>query len=128
MKTLFLSLALAFVSVLSFGQAKLDAPVKFDLSEHSFGKIPQGTPVNYDFYFTNNSKVPVVIQDVITSCGCTTPVKPEKPIMPGKKDKITVGYNAAAMGPFEKTIYIKLEGQDAPVEIKITGEVVEKTL
>ena len=58
------------------------------------------------------------------SCGCTTPVKPEQPILPGKKDKIQAGYNAASMGTFEKTIFITFDGASAPKELKIKGEVV----
>jgi hypothetical protein len=44
--------------------------------------------------------------------------------MAGKSEKIKAGFNAAASGPFDKTIYVKVKGYDAPVEIKITGEVV----
>ena len=32
-------------------------------------------------------------------------------------------YNAAAAGPFNKAITVKLAGIDAPLEIRITGEV-----
>ena len=34
-----------------------------------------------------------------------------------------VGPKAAAAGPFNKTIYVKVAGVDAPMEIRITGEV-----
>jgi len=48
------------------------------------GKIKQGVPVTYDFAFKNVSKQPVVIESATASCGCTTPVKPEKPFPAGK--------------------------------------------
>jgi hypothetical protein len=44
--------------------------------------------------------------------------------MAGKSEKIKAGFNAAAPGPFEKAIFVKLKDINYPVEIKITGEVV----
>ena len=97
--------------------------VSFKETVHDFGKIKQGVPVTFDFAFTNISKQPVVIESATASCGCTTPVKPEKPIPKGKSDVIKAGFNAAAPSPFEKTIYVKVAGAAQPLEIKIKGEV-----
>jgi len=43
--------------------------------------------------------------------------------MPGDANKITAGFNAAAPGPFTKTITIKLAGIDETKLITIKGEV-----
>lgn len=102
---------------------KTDNFVKFKELVHDFGKIKQGVPVTYNFAFANISNKPVVIESATASCGCTTPVKPEAPIAKGKEDKITAGFNAAAAGVFNKTIYVKVAGADQPMELKITGEV-----
>lgn len=102
---------------------KSDNFVKFKELVHDFGKIKQGVPVTYNFVFANVSDKPVVIESATASCGCTTPVKPEAPIAKGKENKITAGFNAAAAGVFNKTIYIKVAGADQPMELKITGEV-----
>src|SRR5690348_13489674 len=102
---------------------KADEFVKFKETTHDFGKIKQGVPVTFAFVFSNISDKPVVIESANASCGCTTPVKPEAPIAKGKEDKITAGFNAAAAGPFNKTIYVKVAGVDQPLELKITGEV-----
>ncbi|WP_205514496.1 DUF1573 domain-containing protein [Longitalea arenae] len=102
---------------------KADNFVKFKELVHNFGKIKQGVPVTYNFTFSNISDKPVVIESASASCGCTTPVKPEAPVGKGKEDKITAGFNAAAAGPFNKTIYVKVAGVDQPLELKITGEV-----
>lgn len=97
--------------------------IKFENDAHSFGKIPQGKPVTHDFTFTNISKEPIVIEKAQASCGCTTPKWPQEPIMPGKTGTINVGYNAAAVSPFEKTITIKIAGIDDMALLKISGEV-----
>jgi hypothetical protein len=122
-KLLFILVAGLFVTTAQ-AQKKADEAVKFDQEVHDFGKIKQGVPVTYDFVFRNVTSAPITITNATASCGCTTPVKPEAPIMPGKADKIKAGYNAANPGPFEKTIYITVEGYDQPKEIKIKGEVV----
>ncbi len=102
---------------------KADNFIKFKDVVHDFGKIKQGVPVTYAFAFANITDKPVVIESATASCGCTTPVKPEAPVAKGKDDKITAGFNAAAAGPFNKTIYVKVAGVDQPMELKITGEV-----
>ncbi|MBS1564302.1 MAG: DUF1573 domain-containing protein [Bacteroidetes bacterium] len=129
MKKLFLSLAAVVVSAAVFAQqpatpvTKPTDLVQFTETVHDFGKIKQGVPVTYDFAFKNISKQPVVIESATASCGCTTPVKPEKPIAKGKSDVIKAGFNAAAPSPFEKTIFVKIAGAQQPLELKIKGEV-----
>jgi hypothetical protein len=83
----------------------------------------QGTPVTYDFILSNIGQSPVVFESATASCGCTTPVKPEKPVMPGSSDKLTAGFNAASAGPFTKPITIKIAGVDEVKTIVIKGEV-----
>jgi hypothetical protein len=104
-------------------QKKAEDVVKFKELTHDFGKIKQGAPVTYDFSFTNISDAPVIIESATPSCGCTTPVKPEGAIAKGKDDKITAGFNAASVGPFNKSITVKVAGVDLPVQLKIVGEV-----
>jgi|SRR5580704_518562 hypothetical protein len=119
---LFLS---AFILSLSLSaQVKTASEVvKFNEMVYDFGKIKQNVPVNHDFVFTNVSTNPIVIESAIASCGCTTPVKPEGAVPKGKENKINAGFNAANPGPFNKTITVKVAGIDAPVQLRITGEV-----
>lgn len=124
MKKLFLFASVLLVSVGVFAQGKkAEDVIKFKELSYDFGKIKQGSPVTHDFGFTNISASPVIIESAVPSCGCTTPVKPEGAIAKGKDDVIKAGFNAAAAGPFNKTITIKVAGVDMPVQLKITGEV-----
>ena len=126
MKKLFLlaSAALLTIGVFAQDQAKkAEDVVKFKELTYDFGKIKQGSPVTHNFVFTNISDSPVIIESAVPSCGCTTPVKPEGAIPQGKDDKIQAGFNAANVGPFNKSITIKVAGVDLPVQLKITGEV-----
>lgn len=97
--------------------------VHFKEMKHDFGKIKQSVPVTYDFVFSNVGDKPVVIETAVPSCGCTTPKWPQAPVAKGKDDKITAGFNAQTVGPFNKTITVKLAGVDTPLTLIITGEV-----
>jgi hypothetical protein len=124
MKKVLFFAAATVLSISVFAQAKkAEDVVKFKEITYDFGKIKQGAPVTHDFPFSNISDAPVVIESATPSCGCTTPIKPEGAIAKGKADKITAGFNAAAAGPFNKTITIKVAGVDMPMQLKITGEV-----
>lgn len=122
-KLLFLAAAFVF-GVAAMAQTKVDEVAKFNEEKHDFGKIKQGTPVTFYFEITNNSAKPLVIENASASCGCTTPEYSKEPITPGSTSKIKVQYNAAAMGHFDKDVYIKLAGIAEQKNLKITGEVV----
>lgn len=127
MKRIVLAVSALIISATMFAQTaagpKAADVVKFKETTHDFGKIKQNVPVTYDFVFSNASAKPIVIESAIASCGCTTPVKPEAPVAKGKQDKITAGFNAATLGVFTKSITVKVAGINTPMEIKITGEV-----
>ena len=95
--------------------------IKFNKTTHDFGTIPQGIPVTYTFTFVNNNSVPITIDQASASCGCTTPKKPDGAIAPGATGTIEVGFNAAAVGVFDKTI--TLNTSMGVIYLKITGVV-----
>lgn len=126
MKKVFALAIAGFVAMSAMAQQKkVSELIKFNDEAHSFGKIKQGNPVTYDFTFTNISKEPVVIERAQASCGCTTPKWPQEAIMPGKTGVINVGYNAASVAPFEKSISVKVAGVEDMMNLKISGEVLE---
>lgn len=66
--------------------------VEFDRLVHDFGTVASETNNSTTFKVTNTGKKPLIIDEVKASCGCTTPKKPEKPILPGESDVITVNF------------------------------------
>jgi len=127
MKKLLVSLFALAIVVTGFAQETKDTKatdlVSFATVKHDFGKIKQGVPVTYDFVFKNISKDPVVISSATASCGCTTPTWPQKPVPAKKSDKIKAGFNAANLGSFTKTIHVNINGANQPLDLTITGEV-----
>ena len=88
--------------------------------EFDFGKIPQGKPVYHFFEIVNKGSEALKIENVQSSCGCTTPEWSKEPIVKGGTSKIKVGYNSAAEGGFEKFITIQYNGNQTK-QIKIKG-------
>jgi hypothetical protein len=122
----FLFIAAAIITgFTAMAQQSASALIKPDVTKYDFGKLKQGVPAVIYFTVTNKSDKPVVIENATAGCGCTTPEYIKEPIAPGATSKIKVGYNAAAMGRFEKEVSLKLAGVQEPLVIKITGEVVD---
>lgn len=90
--------------------------------EFDFGTIPQGKPVYHSFQILNKGTSPLKLDNVQATCGCTTPEWNKEAIAAGASDKIKVGYNAAAEGPFEKFITVTYNG-NVTKQIKIKGNV-----
>lgn len=77
----------------------------FEKMEHDFGTIVQGTPQETTFTFTNTGKVPLLITDAKTSCGCTIPEYPkDTPIEPGQSGELLVKYNGNGKNQVTKSI------------------------
>jgi hypothetical protein len=103
--------------------AAIDTSLFLPENIFDFGKIPQGKPVTHQFVVSNHGKTALKIENVQASCGCTTPEwEKDKVLSPGESTQIKVGYNAAAEGPFNKTITITYE-QGQMKQMNIKGEV-----
>ena len=126
MKLLFI----LFASILFAGPAipQEDEQVTFDKTVHDFGdfKIDDG-PRSHTFIMTNSSDKPVVIQTVISSCGCTVPEWTKEPILPGGKGSVTVTYsNDQGPYPFDKMLSVYVTGSSKPYVLRIRGVVHQK--
>ncbi len=122
MKKLF-SLFVAFFVLIAVSYAQ-KGNMKFAKETHDFGKIEQGKPVTYVFEFKNTGTSPVVINDAQASCGCTKPSWTREAIMPGKTGTLSATYNAAAMGPFNKSITVMSNAEAGQTIVYLKGEVV----
>jgi len=126
MKKLLLATLLTIVSVGLFAQGA--GKMKFKEDSHNFETIKEEAgSVSYKFVFKNTGEAPIVISDVKTSCGCTTPNWSKAPVLPGKEGFIEATYNPAHRpGPFNKTITVTSNAKDSRVVLHIMGEVAAK--
>jgi hypothetical protein len=103
------------------GQSK----IAFDKLQHDFGKVNEGDgAASYDFTFKNTGTAPLLIQDVRTTCGCTTPEWTKQPIRPGATGFIKVSYDVKGRpGAIDKTITVYSNAGSKPTVLRIIGEV-----
>jgi hypothetical protein len=131
MKRLFLIISLLIFGIVVKSQI---ATTKMQLSatEHDFGTFKEEAGrQTFDFIVTNTGTEPLVIQNVVASCGCTTPEWTKQPIPAGAKGKVTAIYDPANRpGPFNKTLSVYTNTKPEVVVLAIKGEVTphEKTV
>lgn len=73
------------------------------------------------FALKNTGDNLLVIQDVTTSCGCTTVAYSREPVQPGGEATLKVAYKAEHPGYFKKTITVHCNAEPSPVKLTITG-------
>ena len=98
MKCIFLTFFL-FASSQLLAQSE-DTPagpvLSWQTASFDFGDIVQGEKVEHTFYFSNTGTEPLIITNIATQCGCTTPKGwPRDPILPGGKGEVTLSFNSA---------------------------------
>lgn len=108
-------------------QAQKTAKMEFKAETIDYGEIKKGSNGVRVFEFTNTGDAPLVIEDVKSSCGCTVPTKPEKPILPGETGKIEVKYDTNRPGPIRKTVTVYSNAEEPVKALKIKGTVLEET-
>lgn len=97
--------------------------IQFAKTTHDFGIVETGSDASYYFVFVNTGKVPLVISNVRSSCGCTVPRWPRMPIPGGGTDSIRVAYNTKIKGAFNKAITVHSNAPESVVELRIKGSV-----
>ena len=71
------------ISGISFASAQSE--IRFDKLTVNFGTFSEANPVKKTtFTFTNVGNQPLVINQVVASCGCTVPKYDKRPIAPGQ--------------------------------------------
>lgn len=124
MKKILTVMVAAFVCLAAFAQGHASYKEK----EHDFGYIKEAKgAVSHTFQLKNTGDKPLVILLVVTSCGCTRPEFPTKPIKPGKTAKIKVTFNPAGRsGAFMKPVKVKTSGDEGRTTLTIRGTIIPR--
>lgn len=109
-------------------EEKVEGPqITFVESTHDFGDIEQGTKVNHVFEFENSGTEPLVLSNVLTTCGCTATSWPREPIAPGEGGEIAVSFNSAGkMGKQNKVVTVVSNAVNSQERVKIITNVLPK--
>lgn len=63
-------------------------------SAKNLGKVKEGEKIEIAFRFKNTGSEPLVVNNVVVSCGCTVAGKPEQPVMPGEEGVIKATFDS----------------------------------
>ena len=122
MKKFILISSLFFLPLLAFSQEK-QAEVKFDVTTIDYGEVEFESDGKRIFKFKNIGTAPLVFTRISSSCGCTIPKNPEKPIEPGGVGEIEVEYDTKREGLFMKAISVVSNSKNPSTILRIKGEV-----
>ena len=100
--------------------------IYFAETTYDYGQIEVDSDGLYKIEFKNLGEHALIINRVRSSCGCTVPSWPRKPIEPDATGIIEVKYNTALAGPFMKSVYVYSSAENSPVKLTIKGKVIPK--
>lgn len=107
-------------------EATSGTTMSFDKLTQDFGTITEDTEHKASYIVTNTGENPLIIEKVDVSCGCTTAKKPDKPILPGKSDKIEIIFHpkVGQLNEQKKTITVTANTDPKIVVLNIEAFVV----
>ncbi|KQS33570.1 DUF1573 domain-containing protein [Dyadobacter sp. Leaf189] len=93
-----------------------------DSASYDFGTIQEGAIVEHEFKFKNEGEYPLILNNISSSCGCTTPEWPKEPIGPNQTSSIKVRFDSKnKSGPQVKTITVYANTEPAYSELRLKG-------
>ena len=122
MKRFFIIIWVILYSVPIHSQEKF-AEITFKETIIDYGIIENGVDGKKTFEFKNTGDSPLIFSRIFSSCGCTIPKKPEKPIEPGESGIIEVEYDTKRTGLFQKAITVNSNAKTPNIILRIKGEV-----
>ena len=126
MKRLLLIICLLSFVIPINSQEKI-AEISFNETIIDYGTIENGVDGKRTFEFKNIGNAPLVFSRIFSSCGCTIPKKPEKPIQPGESGIIEVEYDTKRTGLFQKAITVNSNAKTPNIILRIKGEVLPES-
>ena len=119
-------MCIVFYSNTVLSQEKL-AEISFKETIIDYGIIENGEDGKRTFEFKNTGNSPLIFTRIMSSCGCTIPKKPEKPVQPGESGIIEVEYDTKRTGLFQKAITVNSNAKTSNIILRIKGEVLPET-
>lgn len=99
-----------------------DFPViAFDKTEHDFGTIADGTPVETIFKYTNTGNSMLVVSNIKSTCGCTVPSNWTKEVAPGETGEFAVKFNGKGNGQTSKSVTVTTNTEKGQEVVKISA-------
>ena len=121
-----ISMLFAFIVSFYLNAQENIAQVEFETKLIDYGDIEFDSDGKRVFKFKNVGNAPLIFNRISSSCGCTVPKRPEKPIQPGESGEIEVEYDTKRVGIFMKAVTIYSNAKTPNIILRIKGKVLEE--
>jgi len=100
------------------------AQMEFENSVFNFGDLFQKEKAVHIFVFKSVGNAPLIIDNVLTTCGCTAPEWPKVPIQSGEKGEIKIVFDSSSkIGRQNKVITIRSNAKSGDYRLRISAMV-----
>ena len=121
-KDLYLRIIRGDVPTASNRAATSMTTVSFDTTLVDLGHFPWQEPQSFTFTLKNTGDRPLVIRDVVSSCGCVEVEYPEEPVRAGHERELRVRYRAKSRGPVSQSMLVYSNAEKSPVRLYVRGK------
>jgi hypothetical protein len=112
------------VAVPGFAQDTEGPGFEFSENIYDFGDVKQGEKVKHVFTYKNTGNQPLIISNIVTTCGCTAPSWTKEPVRPGDKGEIKIEFNTSGkVGKQNKIITIFSNAKENKQRITIKANI-----
>lgn len=92
------------------------------------GQVIFRHPVTAEFQMKNEGNKPLVIKNIVKSCGCTSVEYPKHSIAAGESFVVKAVYDAKQMGVFNKQVLLYSNASEEPFMVSMRGRVVSSVV
>ncbi|MGB4654130.1 MAG: DUF1573 domain-containing protein [Bacteroidales bacterium] len=125
-------ISLLLISVVGFSQSSetvvdttRKAVIKFENTVHNYGNIITGSDGTAEFRYKNTGNSPLIITNIVATCGCTVPQWDRAPVMPGGTGTLLIKYDTKRLGTINKSATVNTNAKNSSVVLFLKGNVVK---
>ena len=100
------------------------AQIAFESTYFNFRDLNQGEKATHTFSFKNIGDAPLILNNVLSTCGCTVPEWPKEPILKDSTGVIRVLFDSSSkIGRQNKVITIRSNSKEGDFRLRISAMV-----
>lgn len=103
---------------------RTETSIEIEKTLIEMGKLDWQKPHDAIFSIKNTGNNLLVVDDIDTTCGCTSANYVKKPVDKGENLDITVTIKPKNKGYFEETITVYCNAENSPIQLKIKGNAI----
>jgi hypothetical protein len=106
------------------------ARIRFEEEEFDFGEVEQGSEIEHAFRFVNAGDAPLIVDKVLSTCGCAGAVISNEDVPPGGRGQIRATFRTSGLqGPVKRSLLVvSNDPERQSVRVAFKGRVVSEVM